>query len=566
MKKDKTFKIILTILVVLIIGLSVFLYFKNTTYHFSLKGEEEIILFNNEKYQEPGFTLVDYLNNDITSEVKVESNIIDNVPGEYEVKYYIKDKEVAKRKVIIKSIDFHLNGEEEIIINVNEDDKYIESGYVAIDNNNQNYAQQVLVEGEVKENEIGEYEIKYTLIIDNYEKTLTRKVKVVNYIKNIKLNLEQLEMKVLDTKKLEVIIEPNDAINTNYTWQVSDENIISINNGEIKALGEGETIVKVITTNNKVATCLVKVSKKDDLISFTEVKSTVTGKEIKADVKTLSKLEPIISYYSDSSCTKKTGVPTSIGTYYIKAETSGNNIYNKTSLNCSKGVVITRIPITIRVGTLNMGGFFCGTGGVKCNNSNVNGFGNLFNQGKVDIIGVQEAAPTSKTTSVATLANLSNTFFRSPASTIGILSKYSFKSKISTPLTNCMEAREIQKVVINVNGIDISFYNSHFSYQTKCLNPHFEHAAKIIKDDPNPTIIVADFNAVSSSYYNNYLKPIGFEVAAYDDNWHNGKTDSYCDAVFINPKGHISFIKKESILAYGVVSDHNFVVATISVY
>ncbi len=566
MEKNKIYWGIVIILILLIIGLGIFLYTQNNSYQFSLKGEKEIMLFNSEGYIEPGYILMDNENNDISNEVEVKNNINIGVQGEYEVKYYVRGKEVAVRKIIIKNINFYLNGEEEVTIDINEGNEYVESGFVATDGNNQNYENDVLVEGNVDSNKEGVYEIKYTLQIDNYSKTLIRRVNVVNYIKDIVIEPQEITMEVNDTKNLNIIITPSNATNTDYIWNIGNENIVSVINGEVKAISEGETEIEVITTNNKRASVLVKVNKKNDLITYTEVKGYVTGKEIKANVKTLSNIEPIITYYSDSACTKKTNTPIGIGTYYIKAETPGNDVYNRVELKCSKAVVITKIPVTLRVGTLNMGGFFCGTGGLGCKGASINNFGNMFKNAKVDILGTQEAEPSSKTTSAGKIAGLTNTFFRSPASTIGILSKYTFKSKTSQKLTSCMEARELQKVVVNINGVNISIYNTHFSYQSKCHNVHYEYTANVIKNDPNPTIIMADFNTTPISYYNKYFKPIGFEIAAYDNNWHNAGGTSYCDSVYVNSKGHIDIVKSESILAYGVVSDHNFVVATLNIY
>ena len=151
-----------------------------------------------------------------------------------------------------------------------------------------------------------------------------------------------------------------------------------------------------------------------------------------------------------------------------------------------------------------------------------------------------------------------------------MLSKYKLNKKESTKLPSCGEARSLDKAIINVNGIDISYYNTHLSYnideEKNCPKKHMEFIANKIKDDPNPIILTGDFNSNSIDNYNEFLKPLGFEVAAHNHKYHgkNGK-ESYMDSIFVIPKDHIYIIEEETILTYLKYSDHNLVFTTLEI-
>ena len=558
---------IIIALIVLILGLIGFIYYKKTYYHFELKGNKEIVLVNDEEYIEPGFSLIDYDKNDLSSKIKVENNVIANTAGEYEIKYFLDDKLLDTRKVIIKQITFKLNDDDIVYVDLNsENNRYQELGFVATDENGNDFSNQVEIVGSIN-NVVGEYEIKYVLKIDNYTKELVRKVYVGKFINEIYFNEENITMYVGDNKELTFTYSPQDISDNNFTWESSDVNIVSVIDGKVVANAVGTATITVRTINNKEAKCTVTVSKKEDIIKVNYQKLAITGNEIKADITNLSGSNLNVTYYSDSACNSKlSGAPKEIGTYYVTASSLENDEYKSGNLSCTKALMLTKVPVTIKVGTFNMGQYKCGTGKYSCK-PGYKDFAKYFTNSKADIFGVQEAEEYKTTEKAAKEAGFTNNYFRSPASTIGVISKYKLNSTSYKELTRCKEVRGIIKTVINVNGIDISFYVSHFSYQSECLDVHFAAAASFIKNDPNPSIIVADYNVVSKSYYEKYFKPLGYEIAAYDDTTTNmwGK-NSYCDSIYVNSKGHIDIMSNETILAFNKVSDHNFVVATLNVY
>ena len=130
-----------------------------------------------------------------------------------------------------------------------------------------------------------------------------------------------------------------------------------------------------------------------------------------------------------------------------------------------------------------------------------------------------------------------------------------------------MKNRNIQKTIVEINGISVSFYNTHFAWQTDCLNSHFKTAADIMKNDPNPIIIVGDMNVVSKELYEKYYKSLGFVIAAYDNGTNNHwNSPSYCDTIYVNGKGHIDVKNGSYVQTFGVYSDHNMSVAQLDIY
>ncbi len=215
----------------------------------------------------------------------------------------------------------------------------------------------------------------------------------------------------------------------------------------------------------------------------------------------------------------------------------------------------------IKIASFNIGYFACGSSKVHCS-PKVDDFVNLIVNNDIDIIGMQEAAPSNKAEEISKKSGLLNTYITHPANVNAILSKYELNNKSSTTMT-CGERRSLDKTIININGIDISYYNTHLGLKS-CNTGHFAKIADVLKDDPNPIIITGDFNSTSINKFNTYLLPLGFEIAAYDTSTHNlWKKQSYCDGVWILSKGHIIVAESETIDAYGKYSDHNMVIATL---
>ena len=76
---------------------------------------------------------------------------------------------------------------------------------------------------------------------------------------SISLNTNELTLTINKTYKLKASVIPNNAEDTSVTWSTSDSSIVSVSNGEIKALKVGTANITVKTVNNITASCKVIV-------------------------------------------------------------------------------------------------------------------------------------------------------------------------------------------------------------------------------------------------------------------------------------------------------------------
>ena len=250
---------------------------------------------------------------------------------------------------------------------------------------------------------------------------------------------------------------------------------------------------------------------------------------------------------------------------------SGTSYSNKGTITLNSNITLyaqwKKNGVFVKFASFNVGYFECGSSSIRCYPS-VNDFVNLIKQNNIDVIGMQEARNGWDTTYARSIGNnsgLSNILISYPANVNAILSKYSFINTSDTSMA-CGEKRSLAKVIIEINGVKISYYNTHLGL-SNCNEEHFAKVASIVKDDPNPVVMTADYNHVDIDRFNKYFTPLGFKIAAYDTLTHNmWNKPSYCDAVLVNPKGHIDIISSETIDVYATYSDHNLVIATLSVY
>ena len=109
-------KIIIVLVILIVILLIVFLFSKNDNiltpinpeYSIELLGEKEITIDQYSEYSELGFSAY-YGNKNVNSDVTIESNIDSNVPGTYEVKYIVGDRE-ASRQITVTPIEEDTSG------------------------------------------------------------------------------------------------------------------------------------------------------------------------------------------------------------------------------------------------------------------------------------------------------------------------------------------------------------------------------------------------------------------------------------------------------------------------
>lgn len=146
-----------------------------------LKGEEKIILYNGETFEEPGY-VAKFASEDISSSVIVNSNVEDSI-GSYEVTYTISKglrKVIKKRSVIVQDNvkpEITLKGPSKVFLK--KGSSYNEYGYDASDNIDTEVS--VNVTGEVDVNKVGTYTIKYVATdSSSNESSISREVEVID--------------------------------------------------------------------------------------------------------------------------------------------------------------------------------------------------------------------------------------------------------------------------------------------------------------------------------------------------------------------------------------------------
>ena len=146
-------------------------------------------------------------------------------------------------------------------------------------------------------------------------------------------------------------------------------------------------------------------------------------------------------------------------------------------------------------------------------------------------------------------------------------STYQFQNITSKALST---GRGLLKGVVNINGVNISIYNTHLAlgdYTAVNINEIVEE----LKKDNNPIIIMGDFNVSPNnpSAENNLktkLENLGFTLAAKDTTKNNmWKKPALCDSIWVKSNGHINVKSQNTIQKYNVLSDHNMVITELEI-
>ena len=165
------------LLVIIITIVVVFLLNRGNKYNIELVGDERIIVTIGSTYIEPGYSAYDRKNNDVSSLVKITSNVDTSKIGEYEVLYTI-DGMTKVRYVIVNegSTYIQLLGDINMYLKVVQ--KYVEPGYKVYDSADQNLTEKVKVSGKVDTSIAGTYQITYS-VVNSRKQTITEKRTVI---------------------------------------------------------------------------------------------------------------------------------------------------------------------------------------------------------------------------------------------------------------------------------------------------------------------------------------------------------------------------------------------------
>lgn len=129
----------------------------------------------------------------------------------------------------------------------------------------------------------GKYETKVRVFLDNIQyvwqdnKDITVDWKA---LEEIKLDKESLNLTIGEESTLNVSTKPEIVAPQEYLWSSSNEDVITVENGVVKAIGEGEAVVTVETSDKSLkSTCKVKVSP----IKLESIKLSEENLELKKD-------------------------------------------------------------------------------------------------------------------------------------------------------------------------------------------------------------------------------------------------------------------------------------------
>lgn len=181
-KKIEIIKLILVFLVITLIFLLVCKYiYIYENIKFELKGNKNVELEVNSKYEESGFiAIVDGKNKE--KKVKIKSNLNEKKLGSYKIEYLLKIKMLGTRKIIrnINVVDTtspYLNIDSSDNVTLVIGDKFDIPAFEAIDNVDGNITDKVKIESSLDTSKEGIYDIVYT-VVDSSNNKSTKKITV----------------------------------------------------------------------------------------------------------------------------------------------------------------------------------------------------------------------------------------------------------------------------------------------------------------------------------------------------------------------------------------------------
>ena len=185
-EQNKRLRLIIKLLILflLLIIICLFAFKKNViTTDFYLKGDSTIVVNYGDTYEDEGYVAKLY-KNDISDEVKVNSNVNFEKIGNYKITYKLKLKYLNVEKVLIRKVKVVDVVPPELIISsedtiyVDENDTYASPTYKAIDNVDGDITDKVKVDSNVDVSKVGEYKEIFTIVDSSKNKT-TKEIKVV---------------------------------------------------------------------------------------------------------------------------------------------------------------------------------------------------------------------------------------------------------------------------------------------------------------------------------------------------------------------------------------------------
>ena len=93
-------------------------------------------------------------------------------------------------------------------------------------------------------------------------------------VESISLNITSLDLKIGESRTLVASIEPDDATDKTVLWTSSDETVVIVTDGNIKAIGVGSAVINA-TSGKASADCVVNVTEPNGIIYYTSTNNMV---------------------------------------------------------------------------------------------------------------------------------------------------------------------------------------------------------------------------------------------------------------------------------------------------
>lgn len=404
-------------------------------------------------------------------------------------------------------------------------------------------------------------------------------------VQEITFENENYAIGIGDKETLVIKINPSNASNKSVTCETSNEEVATASAKGASCIVQGKKVGSVtVTATSKDGAKVARADLKVSAVAVTGISFPATKYTVETD-KTIT-LKPTVK---PSNATNKNYTCTSsdsgiasitsgctikgkkVGTVTITVYTQDGSKNATATLNVKKGTT----SVNLTVATWNMGGWS------KYGSIEKKKYGTKLSEYGVDIVGMQEAGSnTSNFKNIASTSGLNN-YYISKCSVAGnvIMSKYSLTGKTCYKLPAAGEKRCLEKSVIRVNGVDISFYTTHLSLSKDSKKKEqMPYIAKVLAKDPNPIIFLGDLNVstcnettdiVMDALGSDYIR-IARATKFYKKALGTYK-NSCLDQILINGKGKLSYVKDSAkeVATDGNApirfTDHNMIVATVKV-
>ena len=247
-----------------------------------LSGQTTMFLKVGDIYQEPGYMVIDSLENNLTSKVVISGSVNTNVAGTYKLIYAITNQSgytiTEERTIIVMDSNINISYSPttvtsgEVTININVTDNYFD--YLILPNNNRvtsrNASYKVSKNGTyrfVVYSKDGSYK-QQEIIINN----ISKQSNTNSNITSVSIEKVNTGIKLGSSIKLKYSYSPSGESSSGISFKSSNERVAVVdNNGRVTGKGLGEAEISAVVNGKKLNNVLVKVIPNVDYIKVNKL-------------------------------------------------------------------------------------------------------------------------------------------------------------------------------------------------------------------------------------------------------------------------------------------------------